>query len=685
MKMVALKDLGGSVRQSPPPRTDNNELIPKGAVISPPDSTASCSDDDELPEVASRRPDVLRDLREAVSKISKSTTPPPQPTQPKVTIPPSLHTSHSTSILTDMPTSGRGRRHSHVRCATEPNAAALKKSDSSSTVSEEETDEDRKNKPQMVRKKSGELVRPALRGRRRPSSMPGTPLFSKAVHFDSHLEHVRHFLQVDRPLAVSAGSSPAETYEDVPEYPFPKSGGGSSQISPPFAWEITTPNFPHDSLIRKSMPARLERVWLSNDQKSMFGSVAVANLAFSKSVVCRFTLDYWKTVSEVTAEYSHEIRPRESPQGHDRFTFTIKLSDMADLESKTMFFCVRYTVNGQEYWDNNDATNFQVDFRKKYLPQNGKNSFQGLGSTPLGGLPRSNRRQNSKSPTLRPLSSGPNSDAFGKGNGVFNFEQPIHEFLGESEPGGGLRFKSKSSSSLASDNIAMDLVSPSGVVFSNRYDFSASLDAAVKAAKHPASGQPRAKEQDTLYMKKNFRDTAPFRSATNSANTSTGTSPPAPSLPSASYEELVNKYCFFGSATKQSSPTFRDGTLNIAAPDVQKGQQARGPSNQKLITPITPEDSPVRHRKHANGAAHHSIYYASTNPYFSALNSDQSTNYFSASPSSQQESFAAGLPSSRGRTTPPTLASGSGTPGSDIATDRFPWTADAHNATAIQS
>uniref|UniRef100_A0A8H7K1I1 CBM21 domain-containing protein n=1 Tax=Bionectria ochroleuca TaxID=29856 RepID=A0A8H7K1I1_BIOOC len=56
-----------------------------------------------------------------------------------------------------------------------------------------------------------------------------------------------------------------------------------------------------------------------------------------------------------------------------------------------MFLCVRYSVNGQEYWDNNNSANFQVDFRKKYLPQNGKDGARGKGN---GALPRSNRRRN---------------------------------------------------------------------------------------------------------------------------------------------------------------------------------------------------------------------------------------------------------------------------------------------------
>jgi len=367
--------------------------------------------------------------------------------------------------------------------------------------------------------------------------MPGTPIFSKAVHFDSHLEHVRHFLQVDRPLAVSAGSSPADNYESDNEYPFP--GQERSGVrSPPYEWEIQTCNFPHDSLIRKSHPVRLERVWLSSDQKSLLGSVAVTNLAFHKSVTCRFTLDYWKTTSEISAEYSHEIRPKETPLGQDRFTFSIKLADTANLASKTLFFCIRYSVNGQEFWDNNNSANFQVDFRKKHLPQNGKNNFQGASSRPVNGLPRSNRRHSPANP--RPKSMPAVVDDFGN-ESKFNFDQPIHEYLGESGPV-GLRLKSKSASNLASDNIATGLSSPRGVAFANRYDFGASLTAAVQAAK-----DSMGKDRDALYMRSHVRGSGASKSApVTSANShpTSGAGSPNPSLPSSSYEELVNKYCF---------------------------------------------------------------------------------------------------------------------------------------------
>ncbi|KAH7329568.1 putative phosphatase regulatory subunit-domain-containing protein [Stachybotrys elegans] len=552
-----------SVRQSPPP-VSNDRGMPKGAIISPPDSASSGSDD-EGPEIRGRKLTNLKDLRDAVSQISQSQPREHSPTKDagaandEHVTPKPLVISFSTSALGDI--SKLGRR-GHVRSSTEPNAPIIIQSAGNSvSTSEEDSDDDLRKKPQMVRKKSGELVRPALRppSRRRPSSMPGTPVFSKAVHFDSHLEHVRHFLQVDRPLAVSAGSSPVEAYDSDTEYPFPNSDDRRSGVrSPPHEWEMLTPNFPHDAHSRSTLPVRLEKVWLSPDQKSLLGSVAVANLAFQKSVLCRFTLDYWKTTSEVAAEYSHEIRPKETPVSYDRFTFSIKLSDMANLETKTLFFCIRYAVNGQEYWDNNNHANFQVDFRKKYLPMNGKRGNQGAASRPLNGaLPRSNRRQNAPA-APRPKSMPVAFDDFGD-DSKFDFDQPIHAYLGESGST-GLRLKSRSSSNLASDNLTKDLSSPSGAAFANRYDFGASLSAAVQAAKDSMS---REKDRDALYMKDHVRG-SPATSSNKTATTTTtaaaaavsaipGTSSPIPGLPSSSYEELVNKYCFVGTPSLRSS------------------------------------------------------------------------------------------------------------------------------------
>lgn len=556
-----------SVRQSPPPVTDAHGM-PKGAVISPPDSATGSEEEDNV--VRGRQLDNLKELKDAIKQIpvQRSASPTPrEPTSVTLKIPSTiiqdggLIHSFSTSAL-ELASS---RRRGHARSATETHLVVSKSAENSLTGSEEESEEDLLMKPPMVRKKSGELVRPALRppSRRRPSSMPGTPTFSKAVHFDSHLEHVRHFLQVDRPLAVSAGSSPVDNYDSDTEYPFPGEERSGAR-SPPYEWEIVTANQAPDTPLRKAQPVRLEKVWLSPDQKSLLGSVMVANLAFHKTVVCRFTLDYWKTTSEVGAEFSHDIRANAADSDHDRFTFSIKLSDLAHLESKTLYFCIRYNVLGQEFWDNNNGTNFQVDFRKKYLPTHGKRGVQGNASKPVGGLPRSNRRSTPGGASGRPKSMPADLDDFGGEKPKFNFEQPIHEYLGESGPP-GLRLKTKSAGNLASDNIGKNLSAPSGQAFSNRYDFGASLSAAVQAAKDTMGSKER--NSDGLYMKSHrkissapevqkprapvvVRGPAPVPSSavTAAAAAPAGNSSPNSSLASSSYEELVNKYCFVRTA-----------------------------------------------------------------------------------------------------------------------------------------
>lgn len=561
-----------SVRQSPPPVTGDCG-IPNGAVISPPESS---SDDDDLPEIRKesrgRQIENLRELQDAISQIPQHRSSSPTKTRSSTeggaqdnsdvpvvpsqagTISEGMQHSFSTGSLDELADRGK-RRVSHARSATQPEFILVKSSESSLTGSEVDSEEESQRKPQMVRKKSGELVRPALRAssRRRPSSMPGTPTFSKAVHFDSHLEHVRHFLQVDRPLAVSAGSSPVDNYDSDTEYPFAEDR--SAARSPPFEWELHISNFPAETPARRLLPVWLERVWLSPDQKSLIGSVVVANIAFQKYVTCRFTLDYWKTTSEVGAEYVSEVTPRQGPIGSDRFHFNIKLSDMANLESKTLYFCIRYNVTGQEHWDNNGGMNFQVDFHKKPVAQNGKEGVIGAANRPANGLPKSTRRQN-PSTAPRPKSMPIGANDFGDSQKL-SLGQSLDEYLGDAAPK-GIRLKGvKSTSSIPSDNLASRLPAPSGQAFANRYDFSASLTAAIQTAKESLSGK-----SDGLYMK-SFKKSQTANANTSSDNkapsgttsstqtataskpeTGSGADSPSASISSSSYEELVNKYCF---------------------------------------------------------------------------------------------------------------------------------------------
>src|SRR5436305_483829 len=118
--------------------------------------------------------------------------------------------------------------------------------------------------------------------------------------------------------------------------------------STPHEWEIRLSNFPEDSEDRKLMTVCLERIFLSSDNRNLVGIITVANIAYSKQVTARFTLDHWETTSEVVADYNNHEQLTQMNDGRDQFKFSLKLADLADLENKTMIICIRYNVDGRE-------------------------------------------------------------------------------------------------------------------------------------------------------------------------------------------------------------------------------------------------------------------------------------------------------------------------------------------------
>jgi len=514
-----------SLRPSPPPV--NDLLIPSGAITTPPDS----SDDEDR----GRKIGNLKELQEALQHIPVKRTGSPRrddATQvPANTVAPPAPAR---------PLSANARKISHSRSSSEVMLSKHVMSPlntetivSSSEGSDAEDDELRM-KPQLLRKKSGELVKPALRpaSRRRPSSMPGTPTYSKAVHFNENMEQVRHFLQVDRPIAVSAGSSPVETYDSESEYPFYEA---PKQKEP--EWEMKLANFPSaDTYERQTMPIRVERIFMASDNKTLIGTVACANISFQKFVVARFTLDYWKTTSEVVAEFSHDVRNKQD-DGYDRFNFNIKLADQANLESKTLLLCVRYSVNGQEFWDNNGSINYQVDFVRKAHQQQAKSS-----KGPLRAIPRSRHSPPAPRPKSVPVAAF--EDDFGHG---FEFGTGRDTF-GDS-PSSTIKLKPRNKRG----SIYPDQASHAqhhGLAFSNRYDFSASLTAALSTAQSALGDRSGIAPASSIKKPQGyFEKTAP--SGKPSAAPVPGTRPDAmssekPGLQSAEYNELIQKFCFVG-------------------------------------------------------------------------------------------------------------------------------------------
>lgn len=589
-----------SIHQSPPPV--NNAIIPPGALVSPPDSMPTSSDDEGSPRRARGRPlKKLAELQEAIRNIEQRRASSPERIKGEdddgAVI--SQATSPSSNALlgsramrertrSTPPLSREARKISHSRSSTESSIVTELGGKSSSSAEDTENESDSPSRrPVMIRKKSGELVKPALRPStyRRPSSMPGTPTYAKAVHFDAHLEQVRHFLQVDRPVAVSAGSSPVENHESEDEFPFGQDDLYQSR-GPSFDWEIITSNFPSDTPERRSLPVRVERVFLSSDKKTLIGSVAVANLAYYKVVVARFTLDYWKTTSEVMAEFSHDVR-RKFEDGHDRFNFSIKLADLANLEDKTLFFCVRYNVAGHEFWDNNNYMNFEVSFRKIIKSSNNnKQAAQGLGARPRNSY---SRPRSSASPTRRPWSMPASFDDFADGfdtkfdyTGLTQWPSKIVSDS-VSVKRGNEEDKSKSAKAPLPD-YPTRRNNATSQAFGNRYDFGASLSAAIQAANTDSRKVSNKETRTTATSGKNVhsstptpavspttnpaspkaKKTHPTSTSTNketssgggsNTNRSTVLSPTPfprpesyitekPSQQSSSYLELIDKYCF---------------------------------------------------------------------------------------------------------------------------------------------
>lgn len=531
----------GSLRPSPPPV--NDLLIPSGAISTPPDS----SDDDEE---RGREIGSLRELQEALQNIPVKRGHSPNRDGAAATPVNSVTTTIPARSL-----SAEARKISHSRSSSEITLSQHVMAPintepiiSSSEGSDVEDDELR-IKPPLLRKKSGELVKPALRpsSRRRPSSMPGTPTYSKAVHFNEDIEQVRHFLQIDRPIAVSAGSSPVETYDSESEYPFGYDDGYRSKVP---EWEIKLANFPGDTFERKAAPVRVERIFLASDNQTLVGTVAVANIAFHKAVAARFTLDYWKTTSEVACEYNHDVRKKQTNDGYDRFNFNIKLADQANLESKTMLLCVRYTVNGQEYWDNNNSMNYQVDFVKK-----AKKQEKSRGPSALGAIPRS--RHSPPAPRPRSMPVGSFDDDFSHGFDS-KFEFGTRGILGDS-PSSSIRLKPKSKrGSLFPDQAPRRAAT--GQAFSARYDFGASLTAALSNAQNAMGDRsgikPNAANKNQAGY---FNQTNPAPKPEPTPAPVPGTRPDTlssekPDLRSAEYNELIQKFCFFGTPNGKGSP-----------------------------------------------------------------------------------------------------------------------------------
>ncbi|KAF8898252.1 putative phosphatase regulatory subunit-domain-containing protein [Gymnopilus junonius] len=308
----------------------------------------------------------------------------------------------------------------------------------------------------IVRKKSGQLVKPSLKTSRSNSlsvytlplsskSEPTTPT-SKAVHFDSKLEHVKLFLAEQKPLAVSRDGSPTDdtsgTESDFPGFIFGgNSDGASEDRRPKKKLLMQVVNMP--MRVNLNSDVALEEMVLSAEATSILGKVRVRNIAYAKSVAVRFTFDSWQTTSEVTGKYVASLSSE-----FDGFSFSIRLNDLlATIEGKTLIVAIKYMVEGKEIWDNNFGHNYLATFKKTKMSKEDQPS----------------------SPTKKVmlLSSEDEADMADLKNKLEKVVQ------GKDRPASGPTFRRPAQSPASADP---DITSfRSSASFASRYDFSASF------------------------------------------------------------------------------------------------------------------------------------------------------------------------------------------------------------------
>ncbi|RIA90242.1 Carbohydrate-Binding Module Family 21 protein [Glomus cerebriforme] len=228
--------------------------------------------------------------------------------------------------------------------------------------------------PCILRKKSGEVVKPSLK-KGLSKSEPVTPTFPKYVHFDADLEQIRLFNEAQKPQAISADVSSDEEDtddddDDDDDFDFSASDEEDDVEEDDDELVISLPNRPVITTMHSSNPLFVESIYLSQDKRKLQGRILVQNIAFRKIVEVRYTFDFWSTVSQISANYAEGAPSKDDKKNYDVFVFSIDLIDNSrnPIDGKTMYFAVHYKVENNDFWDNNNGSNYQVNFKRVKRP-----------------------------------------------------------------------------------------------------------------------------------------------------------------------------------------------------------------------------------------------------------------------------------------------------------------------------
>ena len=101
----------------------------------------------------------------------------------------------------------------------------------------------------------------------------------------------------------------------------------------------------------------MENLRVENNNK-MLGSIRVKNIGFHKSVHVRLTVDQWESHRNISCKYAGPLVPGKSYASHDLDIYTFEVAIAS--ADRTVCFAVRYQVQDQEFWDNNDGRNYTL-------------------------------------------------------------------------------------------------------------------------------------------------------------------------------------------------------------------------------------------------------------------------------------------------------------------------------------
>lgn len=145
--------------------------------------------------------------------------------------------------------------------------------------------------------------------------------------------------------------------------------GGAKAEAVADQWELA---FAQPASNYMGMKARLERdnVCLENAmikeaENSIVGTVKVRNLSYHKLVKVRYTINNWASFEEVEGSFIPLGSPTSAAYDiYDTFSFNLPLP--GSTQADKLEFCICFTTDTCEYWDNNNSKNYViVSFRPR--------------------------------------------------------------------------------------------------------------------------------------------------------------------------------------------------------------------------------------------------------------------------------------------------------------------------------